>query len=213
MHKPAPEAFLTGAFEACELKAAKETTSNRSQTPQQSTNQAHSPTSSTNYCTYIHVKSGKNPKPSKPSHHQASFPNHVSLPQSCLHVLLWQLSTFPSLLAKVRAFHTLLSTLKHDLSKPPLTNTKQVFSLHPLPLQTKPCQDEYLKVEPRLLIGPSERSVISTDNQNTHKSALNPQARTEAQHTLWTGSTSCAEHKPWAPNEVNFSPALTLSFI
>lgn len=39
MHKPAPEAFLTGVFEACELKAAEEPTSN---TSQQSSYKAHS---------------------------------------------------------------------------------------------------------------------------------------------------------------------------
>lgn len=116
MHKPAPEAFLTGAFEACELKVAEEITSNRSQTPQQSSYKAHSPTSSTNYCTYIYVQLEKIANHQNPPTTNQVFPTMCHFCKAGCMFWLWQVYTFPSLLAKVRAFHTLLSTLKLDLS-------------------------------------------------------------------------------------------------
>lgn len=108
--------FWQEPLKPVQLKAAKETTSNGSQTPQQSSYQVHSPTSSTNYHTYIHVKSGKNPQYRNLPTAKQVFPTRCHFHKAVCMFWLWQLYTFPPLLAKVRVFHTLLSTFKCDLS-------------------------------------------------------------------------------------------------
>lgn len=171
MHKPVEthKAFLTGAFEACELKAATETTSNRSQTPQQSSYQTHSTTSSTNYHTYTYVKSGKKSQTIKtlPPLSKFSQPCVTSTKLSACFGCGNFILSLPPFGQGEGISHLALNSQTRP-QQPPFTKSKQNVSLPPpSSLQTKPCQDEYLKVEPRLPIGPSERSAMSTDNQ-TH---------------------------------------------
>lgn len=116
MHKPVPEAFLTAAFEACELKAAEETTSNRSQTHSSlHTRPTHLHRQPITVLTYM-SNLEKIPKHQTPPPTNQVFPTMCHFCKVGCMFWLWQVYTFPSLLAKVRTFHTLNSTLKHDLS-------------------------------------------------------------------------------------------------